>query len=90
MFKLSDMSPWPLCKINTLSISEAINKMINGHAGGLHERVDDNGPHEAEASSHHILANRLCLGTPQRNISWMLEFVHHWFVAHMIPHIATK
>lgn len=84
------MPPWPLCKTHTLPISETINKMIDGHSGRLHERVDDNGPHEAEPSSHQVLAHHLCFRAPQWNTSWILEFVDHWYIAHIFPHIAAE
>lgn len=84
------MPPWPLCKTHTLPISETIHKMIDGHSGHLHERVHDNGPHEAEPSSHQVLAHHLCFRAPQWNTSWILEFVDHWYIAHILPHIAAE
>lgn len=84
------MPPWPLCKTHALPISEAIDEMVDAHPGRLHERVDDDGPHEAEPSPHQVLAYRLCLWTPQRNTFRVLEFVHYWFVAHIFPHVAAQ
>lgn len=84
------MPPWPLCKAHTLTMPEAINEMIDGHPGRLHERVDDNGSHKAEPSPHQVLADDLRLGAPQWDTLWILESVDHWFVAHIFPHVAAQ
>lgn len=86
----SEMSPWPFCKIDTVLVSEAIKEMIDGHPCSLHEGVDDNGPHEPESTAHQILADHLSLRAPQWHISWVLQLIDHWFVAHVLPHVAAE
>lgn len=63
------MPPRPLRIFNALPVSEAVNEVVNGHPRRLHEGVDDDGPHEAEATCHEILAYRLRLGAPRRHVS---------------------
>lgn len=64
--------------------------MIYGHAGGLHEGVNDDRTDEPEATLHQIPANHLGFGASQRNISWILESVDDGFEAHMLPHVAAE
>lgn len=84
------MPPGPLGIFNAVPISKAVNEVVNGQAGSLHEGVDDNGAHEAEATCQQILAYRLRLGAPQRHVPRVPEPVYHRLVAHLLPHVAAE
>ena len=64
--------------------------MVDGHAGGLHEGVDDDGADEAEAPADEVLAHRLRLGRPERDVLVVPVLAHHRPVVHVPPHVPAE
>lgn len=69
---------------------ETVGKMVDGHAGCLHKRVDDDRSDQSESSPDEIFADGFRLGGPQRDASWVLVLVDHRPVVYMGPYVPAK
>ena len=52
-------APGALGEADALREAEAIDEVVDDHAGGLHEGVDDDGADEPESPPDEVLAHRL-------------------------------
>lgn len=83
-------APGSLGEADAVVEAEAVDEVVDGHAGGLHEGVDDDGADEAEPPADEVLAHRLRLGRPERDVLVVPVLAHHWPVVHVAPHVAAE
>ena len=83
-------APGALGESNTLREPEAVDEVVDDHAGGLHEVVDDDRADEPEAPPDEVLAHRLRLGGSEWDVLVVLVLPHHRPVVHVAPDIPAK